>query len=736
MNEERLYINGQELKLKPSSPLAYTLQVNDISGVANRQASFTRTISIPKCPENNQILSFLGVAGNQSISPYIKNKINYYVGNDCIIYEGWGVITETTDVDYKLNIYDGVIDLFKAIENKTLDQLNLTEINHDKSLSGVTYTWDNDLNYKYILADYNGKLKYSGDTINIDYLVPSVKVSYLWNKIFSNYNMTYEGSVFSSDDFQNLWMTYPKGTFTLLPEVDFFESSDINFLTNAGADSKRRFITYNTYTSTSGTSVINNVHVQVPVDGNYRIKITGNFKYRSNPYNVKTYTTLHVQYNYDPTTNPDTVGLGVSTALSSPLAYGTQFDYNFIKPLNSGDSICLIVASSSPLISDDGSELNVEVTKIDNSAIDFNEALSQFKVTDFLKEILWRYSLTIFKDKFTNNYKFLTLDERISTADKVDWSDKFQRVKSEKYIYGDYAQKNNIRHKYNDENSNYNDGSIFVLNENLDDEKNIIESKIYTPEKELNTSELPFESHIYKLWNKEVNENEGVQEVEYKVLDKRFYFLKSQDYTFSSPVSVGSEALIESTTATTAPIESYSGVSFNEVVTNYYSQIGNIISTANITTAEFNLSSTDIATFDFKKQYFIEQLGSYFLVNKINNWTPNKLVEVELIKVDNDIPRPDLTPPVPDELFITITGVTFTDVNTWTRNINVHFITNVPDAYLKPEFVNNDSYTFPTLVNNSPYIFFDSINPLGGTTTLKLTTLDGTVQSNTVSWLG
>ncbi|RAK21618.1 hypothetical protein B0I03_10550 [Flavobacterium aquaticum] len=733
MNEERLYINGQELKLKPSAPLAYTLQVNDISGVANRQASFTRTISIPKCPENNIAMNFLGVAGNQSISPYIKNKINYYVGNDCVIYEGWGVISETTDDDYKLNIYDGVIDLFKAIENKTLDQLNLTEINHDKSLSGVTYTWNNDLNYKYILADYNGKLKYSGDTINIDYLVPSVKVSYLWDKTFSNYGMTYEGSVFSGADFQNLWMTYPKGTFTLLPEVGFFESSDINFSTNAGADSKRRFITYNTFSTSSGTTVINNVHVQVPVDGNYRIKISGNFKYRSNPSTVKCYTKLHIAYNKQPTTNPDTVGLGASTELSSFQNYGTAFDYNFIKPLTAGETFCLIVQGNAPLVSDDGSELSIEVTKIDNLAIDFNEALSQFKVTDFLKEILWRYSLTIFKDKYTNNYKFLTLDERIATADKVDWSDKFQRVKSEKYIYGDYAQKNNLKHKYNDENSNYNDGSIFVLNENLDDEKNIIESKIYTPEKELNATELPFQSHVYKLWNKEINENEGVQEVEYKVLDKRFYFLKAQDYTFSSPVTIGSEALIQATTATTAPIESYSGVSYNEVVTNYYGQIGNIISTANITTAEFNLTSTDIATFDFKKQYYIEQLGSYYLVNKINNWTPNKLVEVELIKIDNDLPRPDLTPPTTEELYITITGQTITNADAWTRIINIFFETNITTPYLQA--VINDGSPV-TILNSSPYSLLDIINPLGGTTTLKLQSMDGTVISNTTSWWG
>jgi hypothetical protein len=66
-----------------------------------------------------------------------------------------------------------------------------------------------------ILADYNGQhISTSGGTsattINVDYLVPSVKVSYLWDNLFSTYGFTYSGSIFSSPDFTNLYLTYPK----------------------------------------------------------------------------------------------------------------------------------------------------------------------------------------------------------------------------------------------------------------------------------------------------------------------------------------------------------------------------------------------------------------------------------------------------------------------------------------------------------------------------------------------
>jgi hypothetical protein len=39
------------------------------------------------------------------------------------------------------------------------------------------------------------------------------------------------------------------------------------------------------------------------------------------------------------------------------------------------------------------------------------------------------------QDKYTNNYVFKTLSEIVSTTGAIDWTDKFQNVVSEKYIW-------------------------------------------------------------------------------------------------------------------------------------------------------------------------------------------------------------------------------------------------------------------------------------------------------------
>ena len=71
-------------------------------------------------------------------------------------------------------------------------------------------------------ADYNGKNKFvlNGGInieINTDYQVPSARVSYIWDQIFSFAGFTYSGSFFATQDFLNLFMTFPKPVPTLVP---------------------------------------------------------------------------------------------------------------------------------------------------------------------------------------------------------------------------------------------------------------------------------------------------------------------------------------------------------------------------------------------------------------------------------------------------------------------------------------------------------------------------------------
>jgi hypothetical protein len=47
-----------------------------------------------------------------------------------------------------------------------------------------------------------------------------------------------------------------------------------------------------------------------------------------------------------------------------------------------------------------------------------------------------------------------------------------------------------------------------------------------------------------------------------------------------------------------------------------------------------NLKYTDITNFDFTKLYYIEQLGSYYLVNKVLNFRIGEVTRVEMIRVE------------------------------------------------------------------------------------------------------
>jgi hypothetical protein len=65
----------------------------------------------------------------------------------------------------------------------------------------------------------------------------------------------------------------------------------------------------------------------------------------------------------------------------------------------------------------------------------FTNALAGFTTKDFIYEVTQRFGLTPYKDKYTNNYVFKTLSEIVSTTGAIDWTDKFQNVVSEKYIW-------------------------------------------------------------------------------------------------------------------------------------------------------------------------------------------------------------------------------------------------------------------------------------------------------------
>jgi hypothetical protein len=76
-------------------------------------------------------MDFLGVVGNSSNLPYQTNTVNYYIGNEAIIYNGRGVINETNDF---ITLQYMMVILIYIKQSKIQHYLNLTGLTHTKML--------------------------------------------------------------------------------------------------------------------------------------------------------------------------------------------------------------------------------------------------------------------------------------------------------------------------------------------------------------------------------------------------------------------------------------------------------------------------------------------------------------------------------------------------------------------------------------------------------------------------
>jgi hypothetical protein len=719
-----LYINGQLADLDAGQVISQTKQVNDLNSLENRQANYTNKFNLPKTANNVRIMNFLTVPGNQSDIPYTQNSCSLYSETgECFVYNGWAVVTDGGD-SYEAVVYDGIIDLYKKIENTTLGLLELEDLTHNKTPATVkaSFTSDDSLPYRYILADYNGKTGSTNSVMPIvetDYLVPSVNVAWLWHKIFEKYDMQYSGAVFKTENFKNLWMTYPKGISSSEGETEVLNINTYSF-------PKSGIVKYEAYyfktakTDTYDPTVISiapTTHIKVSQAGRYRIEIEGT-----------------INASYSPMVLLGKNGEQMNAA-NVPIVHNfglaidkKPFKFSYGIDLEAQDSICVILKrrdrDRSFRLEGEKDTASIKLTKLSVNNFSFSTAFTDFSTRDFMTEVVNRFGLTLYKDKYTNMYRFLTLQEQLQSA-VINWSGKFSKAVSQNYIYGSYAQRNWFKYTYNDKEATHNDGFLDVANLNLPDSKDVVKSKIYSPEKNF-VKYLNGQGNVYKLWDKEAVDNpeDGEDPVTYKPLDKRYYFLRAN--VINQPVTLKSTAGVSQISSPVALVESYYKMKFGDVMHDYYSALKSILSKSLVVTAELWLTDNDVINFDFSKLYYIEQLSGYYIMNKINNYVPGKITKCELVHVPYSTIGLDFEPK-------TITLGTFTRYNQ--RFMSIPYSANYDTGTLVVQSsVNQVIWTDMRPAAASPVVV--QVGGLKGTTIyLRINDIDNSIQSSLITML-
>ena len=643
-----LYINGNRIQIEDDRPIALTKQVNTIESLSSRQNDYVQNIKAPITSKNNVALDFLNSVGTNSQFPYNRNTAKLFTNEgDAIINNGFAVI-KRTDQYFNISIFEGIISFWKRIENISLKDVGLVNLNHIRNVSNIINSLENDLDYRYLLADYNGKFLTDSSNLNADYLIPSALVSYIWQRVFDYAGYTYEGTIFSSQDFTDMYVTYPKSigstnqeiteihteTFITQTVDPFFPDPTGNgFITFYYNYLFKEEISSNIYVESFGNY---NEIVEVKTPGRYQFKLKGFIGF------PETESSYGVYYWVNDPSNP--------FELLNNINELTQIDLTIDLTLDVGDNVFFGFSSSIFVFGGtdlDVSNLDLTINLVEGDSVDFEEAFIDFKCTDFLKEIMWQFSLTPFTSRFSNSILFLTEDEKYLQNEVLDWSDKFVQRQGVEYEIG-YAQKNNFKYRYNNQNENHSDGNILINNVNLKEEDTVIQSVTYSPER--------FRSYLgseellqVKMWDKEIQDDGSI---DYKDLRKRFHFLRQQE--IDGTITIESEIFADSQTTSQAKKSVFSSLTFDNIVSKYYGSTRTVLNDTKLETVYLKINSVEATSLELSKRYYFKQLGGDFVINKMINHVENKPTKFELLKINTKelINQPPETVP----LFIDITN--------------------------------------------------------------------------------
>lgn len=700
-----VYINGILVATKADNEIAQTKQVNDIARLNSREANHTYSVKVPKTAQTIKAFRYLGLPGNSPVLPYQKNTCNI-IDTDTghhLVYNGWADIIESSATDYTVSVKDGSVDFFRAIENRSLADVNLDVLNHSKNLTTVAASWASPTSpYVYILANYNGKTLTDSGQINIDYLVPSVRTSWVWQKVMEYFGFTYEGEVFNNEKFLNHFITYPNPVATEDPTLEEVAERESFLQVTTSTIPPSTIINTTTVTFFQPSDfdpAYYNAFTGIADAGLYRFDFTDAVFQVGDLFTSRIILTV-------------LDNLGAQKARVFIPINGEAF-YNYSFAL--GDRFLLQLAhptQDTPVIGGEGATFTGSTTttfsKVTGFNIDFGKAFADLKVTEFVREILVNFGLTPFKDKYTNHIRFLTLEQLFQQGNAQDLSDKLVRLGPTKYSFGNYAKSNLFKYKHNDEKDIVFDGELTIADENLPEQTTVHASVLYAPE--INTLETFLGSNrVYKMYEREIKDDNTVT---YKDLSGRYYVMRQERRT--SPAVFASDILADSITVTTGyPVESFWRLPYNEVVADWQASMAKILNKAQLLSVDMWFKASDVFNFDFSRIAYLRQTGQYYLVNKINAFQKGKATKVDLVPIDYFTPPGVLEP---NPTYTVIPGIPTLDG----CEVSVPITTDYPSAFTAQVTVFSGEFS----VSAGTVIFTQLLTPIPATYSAGVVTFD------------
>lgn len=541
-----------EFLILSNSSYSITKEINNFTDIASFFSNRSTSLSIQNIPHNRKLLGFSGLQNSFTEYPYLLNSWTVRDGAVEVLKKANIIVLGYDEDTINIALVSGLNSFLDKIKNATLADLDVLELDHENTINNIRQSVLGNRPYYYLFGNNNGRMLErlnNAENYTLSAISPSVKISYLLNKLFSYAVWSYE--VEEENEYLKDYLLYPLGI-----EENEQDEEATGVYKSTGIDTE---ITANTQNVNilGQTNFIDSNYISLPPLILYSIIGANNSEFIANisgKYTVKVSGTFGISQ----TGNSHAMGgVQIEIGSQSHVRYfqGANVPTNlqFTADALSGDDIKVNIWTGDyrglypPLVSYKNVSIEIGILE-DVSVVEFSKAFLNVSLSDFLKEFLMRYSLIPIIDEYENKIKFITQKSRIEKSKVFVLNTR--HVKKVSYNYqADLAQENYFKHKYNEDLQDYADGVLSVRNENLKKNNTTYQSFTYAPDgvssvlfREGNNSSL-INVNNTPTFEVEAKDKNGEIKLNYKPLENRFYIAKATRPTLSSSIYVNSNLI-------------------------------------------------------------------------------------------------------------------------------------------------------------------------------------------------
>jgi len=237
-NQFKIYANGVVLDTYDDFNISLNYQISDITDITTRKTSYSKTIRIPGTKTNNDFFKNIFELNidisNTSYNPKIALPCSVRIGDEEVFagnLQLLQVITNQKLVEYEIIVTGLLKNILFKFADYYLQDLNLSEYNHERNLTTVPNSWDYQIvkngsvidatglgeGYVYPYINYGN----SQDINSVSYLYdmyPAVYVKTIMDKLFEFTNYSYTSNFFNTPYFKSLIIPFTGDKLQYSPE--------------------------------------------------------------------------------------------------------------------------------------------------------------------------------------------------------------------------------------------------------------------------------------------------------------------------------------------------------------------------------------------------------------------------------------------------------------------------------------------------------------------------------------